>query len=140
MKISIFFDYVDFKEDSEFFERSVNIVREKFPEEKIVTVYSSAPNQFEENLLGADIAFLDFGGLDLAGSTGMFDSTKRYIVRLLEEKPSIQFVFILTMGKEWYSTEEDTFWDLPNVDTVGRGKILPYLLEEAKKTFSKKLS
>jgi len=76
------------------------------------------------DLLGAigpgDVVFIDYGGLGPDhDSDSMYMRTERLIRKCIEDFPSTQFVFILTMGPEYYDM---SMFDHHNVASIDRGK------------------
>ena len=58
--------------------------------------------------------FVDYGGLNMPGMTGLFYAHCRELDRVVTENPSVYFVIISALGKEWFEGDIEVIND-PNV-------------------------
>jgi hypothetical protein len=72
-----------------------------------------AVDSFERHLAPNCLAIIDYGALNFSGTSR--DFYDRQMLRIIEDNPSITFVFRLTMGKELYA---DELFNFPNVQTI----------------------
>ena len=106
IRICAFFDFQDFEEDKEYFEKALerfNDSHEYAVENVLVT---SDVQELREKTASCDVCFIDFGGLDCGGMSGLMDSTIRTFEKLIMENENKIFVFILTMPVEFYVDED----------------------------------
>jgi hypothetical protein len=115
VKVGAFFDYVDFDEDVAFM---ADHLRHTFEA-------THHPDQIARIAPGTDYFFIDYGGLSGIGQSGFLDATERLVEHAIEDNPSTLFIFILTMGKEFYA---DSIFENTNVECWDRA-MLGSLLE-----------
>jgi hypothetical protein len=58
-----------------------------------------------ERIPGADFVFVDYGGLAMPGHERLGMSFARALEKCVIEHPSIEFIILCTMGKEWYGSD-----------------------------------
>jgi hypothetical protein len=111
-KVVCFFDHVGYESDMEDMKTIIAYCREELKED--ISLYvESAPHSFAEYLSPGCLAIIDYGALSISGvSISAYD---RYMLKIIENNPSITFVFRLTMGKEYYA---DELFEFPNVSTI----------------------
>jgi len=87
------------------------------PYEVIDFIPCRTEGEFEKSLAPNCFALVDYGALNFIGQSGMVDHLDRFMIHTIEENPSVQFIFILTMGAEYYA---DEIFEFPNVKTLDR--------------------
>lgn len=107
LRTCAFFDLVNFDEDKENFENAIKSLNRDLGRKVIDNVLiTSYVDDFEDAVPNCDVCFIDFGGLDCGGMSGLLDSTVRHFEKLLEENENKFFVFILNMPIEFYLDED----------------------------------
>jgi hypothetical protein len=109
VKIAAFFDWIDYDEDIEELKSSVSRevdVKTTFEIEELSSI-----------MIGAEFVFIDYGAIASSGGSEVI-GIERILEHLIDDNPSTQFVFVLTMGREYY---KDSLFDYPNVQIVDRG-------------------
>jgi hypothetical protein len=118
VKIVAFFDWVDYEEDFDHL---------KFFSPKSWTIVGShRAEDLPDLIIGADYCFVDYGALSFGGQGGMFDHNERYLDHFIDDHPSVQFVFILTMTSSMYKSE---FFDKSNVISISREHLIDFINE-----------
>ena len=124
LKIISFFDCIDRKEDIEHLDQVIlKEIRKELHKEIIL---ENAFNEIEfNNLLKPDcIAIVDYGALNFTGLSSLKDSYDRFMLKIIENNPSIDFIFLLTMGKDLY---KDELFEYSNVHTLERHPISDWI-------------
>jgi hypothetical protein len=112
MKVVSFFDYLDREND----EATVRYILKDLPG----VTYKGTGNEqeFEDSLVSNCVALVDYGGIGFGiGGSGLSEHYDMWIEKLVKDRPSVQFIFCLTMGREYYPD----LWDLPNVHSLDKG-------------------
>jgi hypothetical protein len=121
MKVVSFFDYLDRERD----ESTIRSILKNIP--GITYKGTGDEKEFEDALVSNCIALVDYGGIGIGfGCNGLAEHYDAWIENLIQDRPSVTFVFCLTMGREYYPD----LWDLPNVISIDKG---PKFSEELKK-------
>ena len=105
-RVCAFFDFQNFEEDKEDFEETLerfNASHGYVVENVLVT---SAVQELREKISSCNVCFIDFGGLDSGGMSGLLDSTVRAFEKLIIENENKIFVFVLSMPVEFYISED----------------------------------
>lgn len=117
IKLVSFFDFVDY--DSDVADIQMNVLNYNGDhDDKIQYVPCKSEDEFVSNLRSGCIALVDYGAIGCSGQSGLFEHYNKWMLKVIEEHPSIQFVYILTMGKEFYNHDE--LFEFPNVSTIDR--------------------
>lgn len=109
-------DFIDFEEDKKEYEQIVKLF-EKETGEKVYFRCTSNEGEFASMLTSNSIGIIDYGALNFSGQSGLKDHYDRFMEKIISEHSSINFIFHLTMGKEYYA---DELFDHSNVITFDR--------------------
>jgi hypothetical protein len=86
--------------------------------DKIMFKDTVDPVALHEMARAGDVVFIDYGGIGgEMGGGSLFDHTERWVKKCIEERESTLFVFVLTMGPEYYSND---LFGLHNVRKIDR--------------------
>jgi hypothetical protein len=111
-KIIVFSDYIDHEEDVASIKMAAGYNHVNIDLYDTTEVYELG------NLITPNsTVFIDYGALSFSGQSGMFNHIERYLKNLIENNPSVTFVYVLTMGKEFYL---DEIFEYSNVYTIDR--------------------
>jgi hypothetical protein len=117
--IWLFADIVDFDEDVKRLELLLedNGFKGKLKSTDVVSDLYDLPQDA--------ICFVDYGAVCLGGWGSLGESITHELLHIFEDKKSVKFIFILTMGKDVYG--EDDLFEFDNVDTVDRMELYNYI-------------
>jgi hypothetical protein len=124
VKVVSFFDYLDRKSD----EATIRHILKDVPG----VIYKGTGNEqeFEDALVSNCVALVDYGGIGFSiGGSGLSEHYDIWIEELIKDRPSVRFIFCLTMGREYYPD----LWNLPNVYSLDKGSNFS---EELKKSIT----
>jgi hypothetical protein len=110
-KVIVFSDPVDHEDDVTSIQMAAH-----YNDSDIDLHETTRVNDLDGMATPESIVFVDYGALSFE-PTGMFDYTERHLEKVIADKQSVTFVFVLTMGKDMYKSE---LFDYPNVETIDR--------------------
>jgi hypothetical protein len=118
-KIVYFSDPLDHGEDMNQFAAIIKMCADDKTREVNMPLVIDTVNPSELNMLltSADVCFVDYGGMSIAMGDGFSMECERWVRDAIKNHRNCKFVFILTMGRQFYS---DDLFDEPNVETIER--------------------
>jgi hypothetical protein len=123
-RVVVFSDIIDHEDDV----KSI-VIAAQFNDVKIDLKETTIVQDLETLATPNSTVFVDYGALSF-GASGLVDHIERYIEELIINRPSVTFVYVLTMGREYY---KDSIFEHLNVVTIDRSASLadykPYLEE-----------
>jgi hypothetical protein len=112
IKCVVFFDVLgEFKREKRTCLDCWNVWARKYPHTAEHVVWQFTDNQtrlLDELIPGADFVFFDYGGLCMPGHADLGLSFARELEKQVVDHPTIEFILLCTMRKEWY---EDNYLD-----------------------------
>lgn len=106
IRVCAFFDFQNFEEDKEDFEEGLKLFNASNGYAVENVLVTSDVQELREKISSCDVCFIDFGGLDCAGMSGLLDNTVRVFEKLITENENKIFVFVLSMPVEFYIGED----------------------------------
>ena len=117
-RITAFFDYIDFESDVESMGvKFAYAFGETDPYSRVDFYPCKTEKEFEEKIRPGCLALVDYGAISMSGNSSLAETYDKFILDKIKEYPSVIFVFILTMGREYYT---DEIFEQKNVMTVDR--------------------
>ena len=86
-----------------------------FKPEDFSILHTDNPSMVKSLLSPGCTCFIDYGGLRTAYGNAIYNEFERIAFELIENNPSVNFIILCTMGKEYY---DKTLFDYPNVHYI----------------------
>jgi hypothetical protein len=80
---------------------------------QVTWTFTDDPVMLHECIPTADFVFFDYGGLCMPGHESLGLSFARELEKHVIDRPSVEFILLCTMGKDWY--KEDYTEEYPNL-------------------------
>jgi hypothetical protein len=112
----VYFDSLsDFSQDEKLHGQCWEVWSRKYPgiAKRVRWTITDNLRRFHELIPGTDYVFFDYGGLLMLGHEMFGLSFARELEKHIVDRPSIDFITLCTMGKDWY--EDDFFEEHPNL-------------------------
>jgi len=105
-RVCAFFDFQNFEEDKEDFEETLERFNASHGYAIENVLVTSDVQELRKKISSCNVCFIDFGGLDCGGMSGLLDSTVRAFEKLIIENENKIFIFVLSMPVEFYIGED----------------------------------